>query len=128
LGRTQGGARRCRLTGEAHSAEDAMSNTPHDLTEEFPDRRERITELKTKDGHFARLVEEYNEVNRAIHRIETRVEPTSEDVEEELKRQRVRLKDEIYQMLEGGEKTDAAASPLGADPANAPRLRSTGNT
>ena len=105
-----------------------MSNTPHDLTEEFPDRRERITELKTKDGHFARLVEEYNEVNRAIHRIETRVEPTSEDVEEELQRQRVRLKDEIYQMLEGAEKTDAAASPLSADPANAPRLRPTGNT
>jgi uncharacterized protein YdcH (DUF465 family) len=79
----------------------AMSNTPHDLTEEFPDRRERITELKTSNGHFARLAEEYNEVNRAIHRIETRVEPTSEDVEEELKRQRVRLKDEIVEMLEG---------------------------
>jgi len=105
-----------------------MSNTPHDLTEEFSERRERITELKTQNGHFARLVEEYNEVNRAIHRIETRVEPTSEDVEEELKRQRVRLKDEIYQMLEGAEKTDAAASPLSADPANAPRLRPTGNT
>ncbi len=105
-----------------------MSNTPHDLTEEFPDSRERITELKTSNGHFARLTEEYNEVNRAIHRIETRVEPTSEDVEEELKRQRVRLKDEIFQMLEGAEKTDAAASPLGADPANAPRLRPTGNT
>jgi uncharacterized protein YdcH (DUF465 family) len=105
-----------------------MSNTPHDLTEEFPDRRERITELKTTDGHFARLVEEYNEVNRAIHRIETRVEPTSEDVEEELKRQRVRLKDEIYQMLEGAEKTDAAARPLRADPATSARLRPTGST
>ena len=105
-----------------------MSNTPHDLTEEFSDRRERITELKTQNGHFARLVEEYNEVNRTIHRIETRVEPTSEDVEEELKRQRVRLKDEIFQMLEGEEKTDAAAKPLGADPAGAPRLRPTGST
>ncbi len=105
-----------------------MSNTPHDLTEEFPDQRERITELKTTDGHFARLVEEYNEVNRAIHRIETRVEPTSEDVEEELKRQRVRLKDEIAQMLEGEERTDASASPPNADPANAPRMRPTGST
>jgi uncharacterized protein YdcH (DUF465 family) len=105
-----------------------MSNTPHDLTEEFPDRRERITELKTSNGHFARLAEEYNEVNRAIHRMETRVEPASEDVEEELKRQRVRLKDEIVQMLEGADKTDAAASPLGADPDKAPRLRPTGST
>lgn len=87
-----------------------MSNTPHDLTEEFPDRRERITELKTSDGHFARLADEYNELNRAIHRIETRVEPTSEDVEEELKRRRVRLKDEIARLLQGDETTDAATS------------------
>jgi hypothetical protein len=67
-------------------------------------------------------------VNRQIHRIETRVEPTSEDVEEELKRKRVRIKDEIAQMLQGAAKTDAAASPLRADPANNPRLRPTGNT
>jgi uncharacterized protein len=105
-----------------------MSNTPHDLTEEFPDQRERITELKTTDGHFARLAEEYNEVNRTIHRIETRVEPSSEDVEEELKRRRVRLKDEIAQMLQGDEKTVGAASPLGADPASGTRLRPTGST
>jgi uncharacterized protein len=106
----------------------AMSNTPHDLTEEFPDQRDRITELKTSDRHFARLVEEYNEVNRTIHRIETRVEPTSEDIEEELKRQRVRLKDEIHQMLEGAEKTDADASPLRADLARGTRLRPAGST
>ena len=105
-----------------------MSNTPHVLTEEFPDRRERITQLKTSNGHFARLVEEYNEVNRTIHRLETRVEPASEDVEEELKRERVRLKDEIYQMLQGEEATDTAAGPLNADPAGSPRLRPTGST
>jgi uncharacterized protein YdcH (DUF465 family) len=105
-----------------------MSNTPHDLTEEFPDQRERITELKTTDGHFARLAEEYNEVNRTIHRIETRVEPSSEDVEEELKRRRVRLKDEIAQMLQGEEKTDAAASPVRSDPDKPSRLRPTGST
>ena len=80
-----------------------MSNTPHDITEEFPDQRERITKLKTSDGHFARLAEEYNELNRAIHRIETRVEPAPEDVEEELKRRRVHLKDEIAQILAEGE-------------------------
>ncbi len=78
-----------------------MSNTPHDLTEEFPDDRERISELKTSNGRFARLAEDYNKVNRQIHRVETRVEPASEDVEEELKRKRVRLKDEIALMLAG---------------------------
>lgn len=45
-----------------------MSHTPHELTEEFPDMRDRISALKTRDGHFARLIEEYHEVNRAVHR------------------------------------------------------------
>src|SRR5215216_5491956 len=78
-----------------------MSNTPNQLDEDFPTMAERIHALKTSDNRFARLIEEYNELNREIHRIETRVEPTSEDIEEELKRRRVRLKDEIAQMLEG---------------------------
>ena len=100
-----------------------MSNTPHTLDEEFPDMRERISTLKTSDGHFARLAEEYHEVNRQVHRIETRVEPTSEDVEQELKRRRIRLKDEIFQMLSGAPKTDAAASPHASqDQIDTPRL------
>jgi hypothetical protein len=105
-----------------------MSNTPHDITEEFPNDRERITALKTSNGHFARLAEEYNEVNRQIHRIETRVEPASEDVEEELKRKRVRLKDELAQMLAGEMKTQNDAHPIGADPGDNPRLRGLGQT
>ena len=100
-----------------------MSNTPHTLDEEFPDMRERISALKTSDGHFARLAEEYHEVNRQVHRIETRVEPAAEDVEQELKRRRIRLKDEIAQMLSGATKTDGAASPrAGQDQTDTPRL------
>jgi hypothetical protein len=105
-----------------------MSNTPHDLTEEFPDDRDRITALKTSNGHFARLAEEYNTVNRQIHRIETRVEPANEDVEEELKRKRVRLKDEIAQMLAGETKTANDARPIGTDVADNPRLRGIGQS
>ena len=82
-----------------------MSNTPHELSEEFPEMADRIRDLRTSDGHFARLADEYHEVNRQVHRIETRVEPDSEEVEEELKRRRVRLKDEIAQMLQGAETT-----------------------
>lgn len=78
----------------------ALSNTPNQLADDFPEMAERIHALRESDNHFARLVEEYHELNREIHRVETRVEPTSEDVEEELKRRRVRLKDEIVQMLE----------------------------
>lgn len=75
-----------------------MSNTSN-LADDFPGQVERIHQLKTNNLHFARLFDEYNELNRTIHRIETRVEPTTEDVEEELKRRRVQLKDELAAML-----------------------------
>lgn len=80
-----------------------MSHTPNQLDEDFPDMAERMHALKTTNNRFARLIEEYNDVNRDIHRIETRVEPASDDVEEEFKRRRLRLKDEIARMLSGEE-------------------------
>jgi uncharacterized protein YdcH (DUF465 family) len=78
-----------------------MSNVPNDLTEDFPDKADRIRQLKASDNRFARLYDEYNELNRTIHRIETRVEPKPEEVEEELKRRRLQIKDEIMAMLDG---------------------------
>jgi uncharacterized protein len=85
--------------GERKERDARMSNTPHDLHEEFPDQGDRIHRLKTTDAHFARLIDDYNELNRTIHRVESRVEPTTEDVEEDLKRRRVHLKDEIARKL-----------------------------
>jgi uncharacterized protein YdcH (DUF465 family) len=76
-----------------------MTNSATELFADFPGQEERIRALKTGNNHFARLFDEYDELNRQISRIETRVEPTTEDVEEELKRRRVRLKDEIAAML-----------------------------
>jgi len=80
-----------------------MTNSATDLASDFPGQEERIHTLKTSNNHFARLYDEYDELNRTISRIETRVEPTTEDVEEELKRRRVRLKDEIAAMLAGAQ-------------------------
>jgi uncharacterized protein len=81
-----------------------MSNAPNDLAQDFPDKVDRIHQLKTSNNHFARLYDEYDELNRTIHRIETRVEPKPEEVEDELKRRRLQIKDEIMAMLES---TDA---------------------
>lgn len=76
-----------------------MSHTPHELTEEFPDLAEKIHEMKTSDAHFAKLADEYHELNRQIHRIETDVEPASDEHQTELRKQRMALKDELYNML-----------------------------
>ncbi|KCZ48132.1 MULTISPECIES: YdcH family protein [unclassified Hyphomonas] len=76
-----------------------MSNTPHELSAEFPDLADKIHALKTSDAHFAKLADEYHELNRQIHRIETDVEPASDEHQTELRKQRMALKDELYAML-----------------------------
>ncbi|MDR9394638.1 YdcH family protein [Roseovarius sp. SYSU LYC5161] len=76
-----------------------MSHTPHELHEEFPEHAEKITALKTSDAHFARLADEYHELNRAIHRAETNVDPVEELTETDMRKKRAALKDEIYRML-----------------------------
>jgi uncharacterized protein len=76
-----------------------MKNTPHELHEEFPEYAERMHALKTSDAHFARLFEDYHEVNRAVHRAETDVEPTSDEHMEEMRKRRLLLKDELYAIL-----------------------------
>jgi uncharacterized protein YdcH (DUF465 family) len=76
-----------------------MSHVPHELAEEFPDKIERMHTLKLNDAHFVRLSNEYHDLNRQIHRIETGIEPTSEAFETELRKKRMVLKDEISSIL-----------------------------
>lgn len=76
-----------------------MSNTPHELAEEFPGEIGKIRALRETDAHFARLVDEYHEVNGKVHRVETRVEAASVEHEAELRHRRVKLKDEIARLL-----------------------------
>lgn len=79
-----------------------MTHTPHELAEEFPEHADLIHKLKASDAHFAKLADAYHEVNRDIHRVETRVEAASEEREEGLRKQRVALKDEIAAILAKG--------------------------
>ncbi|WP_284176935.1 YdcH family protein [Rhabdaerophilum sp. SD176] len=78
-----------------------MSHTPNELIAEFPEHAFRITQLKTSEPHFARLYEDYHEVNRAIHRAETNIEPTDDLRLETMRKERLRLKDALYAMLTG---------------------------
>lgn len=78
-----------------------MSNTPHTLGEEFPDQIEAIHALKAKDPEFARALEEYDDVNDQIHRAETRIDPVTEEIETELRKKRLALKDSIAAAIAG---------------------------
>lgn len=76
-----------------------MLNEKHDLVHELPEHRETIHNLKMTDNHFAKLFDEYHEVDHEVHRIETNVETTSDEYLEEKKKQRLHLKDELLKMI-----------------------------
>ena len=76
-----------------------MTHTPHELHEEFPEFAEKMTALKTSDAHYAKLADEYHDVNRQVHRAETNVEPMEELAEVALRKKRAALKDQIYAYL-----------------------------
>ncbi|MFN3868444.1 MAG: YdcH family protein [Hyphomicrobiaceae bacterium] len=78
-----------------------MSHVPHELADEFPELKQRIHDLKISDAHFARLFDEYHALNREVHRVEAAGVNTSDEEYENLKRVRLRLKDELYEMLKG---------------------------
>lgn len=76
-----------------------MSHTPNELREEFPDAVDVLHQLKIGNAHFATLADRYHDLNREIHRIESDVEPASDEHIETLKKQRLVLLDEIASLV-----------------------------
>jgi len=76
-----------------------MTLEKHDLHHEFPNFSEEIHYLKMNDNHFARLFNEYHEVDHEVNRIEQGVENTSDEYLEGRKKQRLNLKDNLFAML-----------------------------
>ncbi len=77
-----------------------MLSEKHDLVHELPEHRDTIHNLKMTNNHFARLFDEYHEVDHEVHRIETGVENTSDDYLEDRKKARLHLKDELYRIIQ----------------------------
>ena len=71
----------------------------HDLIHEFPEYRDAIHELKMNDNHFARLFDEYHDIDHEVVRIENGAEASSDDYLENRKKIRLKLKDELFSML-----------------------------
>lgn len=77
-----------------------MLGEHHHLTQEFPDYKDKIHELKTSNPAFAELLEKYDAIDDEIYRIEEQIETPSDDYTEELKKQRVLLKDQLFSMMQ----------------------------
>jgi len=80
-----------------------MLGEKHDLAHELPEFKERIHELKVSNRHFAKLFDEYDELDHQVRRCEADIEVHADDYVEELKKKRLALKDELYRILKEGE-------------------------
>ncbi|PLW75473.1 YdcH family protein [Cohaesibacter celericrescens] len=67
----------------------------HKLREEFPDAIEKLQALMIDDEDFLKLAARYTEVNREIIRIEHEEDHASDFYLDNLKRQRLVLKDRV---------------------------------
>ena len=77
-----------------------MALAKHDLLHEFPNNKESIHHLKTTNNHFAKLFEQYHELDHEVHRIETGAETPTDEYLDEVKKKRLKLKDSLYAMIQ----------------------------
>lgn len=76
-----------------------MLSEKHDLIHELPEHKDTIHYLKLNDNHFARLFNEYHELDHQVHRLETGIETSADDYLDAKKYERLKLKDELYAII-----------------------------
>jgi uncharacterized protein YdcH (DUF465 family) len=65
----------------------------------FPEYRDLITTLKRQDPHFTRLFHLHNELDQEIKNMETGALPASDMAIEQLKKEKLHVKDQLYTIL-----------------------------
>lgn len=71
----------------------------HPLIEEFPEYKDTLHKLKLSNAHFRRLAHEYEGIDKSIFRAEQGIEIMNDEYLENIKKERLHLKDLIYSML-----------------------------
>tara|TARA_R110000868_G_scaffold21144_1_gene88183 strand:+ start:4140 stop:4382 length:243 start_codon:yes stop_codon:yes gene_type:complete len=72
----------------------------HPLHREFPEFKAQLLALMSSDGHFVRLAEEYEQLDKRIYEVESGRVAMDEVLLLGLKMQRVSLKDELAVYLQ----------------------------
>ena len=71
----------------------------HDLYQEFPDFSDAIDVLKAQNALFAKQLASYNRLTGKVEDLEAHDMPVADFTMEDMKKQRVKLKDELYHFL-----------------------------
>jgi uncharacterized protein YdcH (DUF465 family) len=72
-----------------------MISTSQELRNAFPHAVRLIERLEQNNYDFRQITSRYDEISRTISRLESEAEPALFKVLEQLKKQRLKLKDEI---------------------------------
>ncbi|MBY6188251.1 DUF465 domain-containing protein [Marinobacter hydrocarbonoclasticus] len=72
----------------------------HSLVNEFPAHVDQIQELNLSDDTFHTLYNQYHELDREIRRIEEGLDAAADETLEGLKKQRLQLKDDLFQRIQ----------------------------
>ena len=73
----------------------------------FPEYRELISRLKNSDAHFTRLFDKHNDMDQRIKNMEARIVQATAIEIENLKKEKLQLKDKIYTHLRNVESSQA---------------------
>lgn len=76
-----------------------MLGEPHDLLHEFPDLKGKIANLCESNNEFARLMNAYDNLDARVRRLEELGTPVADETIEDLKKERLLLKDRLYEIL-----------------------------
>lgn len=71
----------------------------HGLHSEFPEFNDAIHVLKSGNAHFSKLFASYHRLTGKVEDLEAHDMPVADFTMEDMKKQRVQLKDELYHML-----------------------------
>lgn len=71
----------------------------HDLHHEFPDMKDAIQVLKQSNARFSMLFDSYHRLTGKVEDLEEHDMPVADFTLEDMKKHRLRLKDELYHLL-----------------------------
>jgi len=76
-----------------------MLGETHDLLHEFPELEGQIETLRESNTAFAELMEQYDDLDARVRKLEELGTPVADETIEDLKKERLLLKDKLYELL-----------------------------
>ncbi len=76
-----------------------MLGENHDIFHEFPEFKDRIEGLAEKNPDFCELMGEHDVLDKEIRDLEIANQPVADEYMEDLKKKRIALKDQLYDLI-----------------------------